>query len=342
MARKVPTRRELMAVLRANRLEAVDLSSKAGVARVHRLLGRAQRDLNERLRTAESLRGPGKDSFTATQLRATLAQIRDVVGSVVRPAIRGTTLDVGKDAAEGMAEGTIDYLQMADRAFTGVARPLGIREGALYDRAVAGSRSSILHRLEPDPRAGPGILDRYGDAVVSRFEESLGQRLLAQQPWEQVRDNLIADSPFLQQAPGHWAERIVRTEVMGAAGRASWESIRSADADLGDMAKILCATFDNRTGADSYAVHGQIRRPEEAFQWWEGLYQHPPNRPNDREVVVPHRVSWPIPGELQPRSDGDVAACWAREKRKGGPPPRPKMTTIPLEKFGAPPPAKSA
>jgi hypothetical protein len=100
------------------------------------------------------------------------------------------------------------------------------------------------------------------------------------------------------------------------------------------VTKILCATFDSRTGSDSFAVHGQIRRPDEAFAWWEGLYQHPPNRPNDREIVLSHRTSWPIPAELAWRSDSEVAARWALEGRKGAPPPRPKMTTVPLDRFG--------
>lgn len=86
--------------------------------------------------------------------------------------------------------------------------------------------------------------------------------------------------------------------------------------------------------SDSYAVHGQIRKPEEAFQSWFGFYQHPPNRPNDREVVVPHRMSWPIPPYLAWKTDAQVIARWHYDGRKGHPPPRPKMTTVPLEQFG--------
>jgi len=128
----------------------------------------------------------------------------------------------------------------------------------------------------------------------------------------------------------------------GIYNRAGWESIREADEQLGDMLKILSATFDDRTGADSYAVHGQIRRPEESFQSWFGLYQHPPNRPNDREVVVPHRMSWPIPPYLAWRSDAQVLARWHYDGRKGSPPPRPLMTTVPLEKIGIAHPAEDA
>ena len=36
-------------------------------------------------------------------------------------------------------------------------------------------------------------------------------RFLAKTPWADVRNELIAESPFLQDKPAHWAERIVRT-----------------------------------------------------------------------------------------------------------------------------------
>lgn len=127
---------------------------------------------------------------------------------------------------------------------------------------------------------------------------------------------------------------------MGAYNRAGWEANREADDQLGDMVKILSATFDDRTGSDSFAVHGQIRRPDEAFESWFGLYQHPPNRPNDREIVVPHRISWPIPEYLKWRADDEIKARWTREKRKGPPPERPKMTTIEIDQFGRAEPPK--
>ena len=62
---------------------------------------------------------------------------------------------------------------------------------------------------------------------------------------------------------------------------------------------------------------------------------HPPNRPNDREVFVPHAMSWPVPEAFKWRSDGEVSARWALEGRKGSPPPRPRMTTVALELIGA-------
>lgn len=310
----------------------------------------AHRELSERIRS-----GITTGSATPTSIadmRGTLAAVEDVLHGVTREIGRAA-LTLGSDAANGAVGATFDYLQDANQRFLGRALP--IRESAMFDRATSGTRASILRRLasldgeqersvdDPDADAEippssmlrpGGVLSRYSIATVGAFEDVLRVGMLTGKPWGDVREELVTKSPFLQGAPKSWAERIVRTETMGAYNRAGWESIREADDELGDMVKILSAVFDDRTGWDSYQVHGQIRRPDEAFAWRGGLYQAPPNRPNDREVVVPHRIAWPIPSELGWRSDGEVAAAWKRERRKGGPPGRPQMTTVPLSRFG--------
>jgi hypothetical protein len=338
-------------VLKANRRTIIDFVTTKGTAQTRRLLEDSERDLMRRLREVEGLSGPGKNTFSAAQLRTALVQVRDVI-KVTNKGLKATILARGKDAAEQSAEHTVEYLSTADRAFRGVGTtPLALKESLMLERSAQGVESSILRRLAssgeaiegaaevPSP-AKLGILQRYGVNTVGVFEKELQKGLIARKSWAEMRADLTAQSPFLQGAPAHWAARIVRTEVMGAYNRASWESIREADDQLGDMTKILSATFDERTGSDSFAVHGQIRRPEEAFEWWDGLYQHPPNRPNDREVVVPHRVSWVIPPTLTWRTPAEIMKRWQLERRKGAPPPRPKMTTVPIKDFGhrAPPP----
>lgn len=327
-------------VLALDRQSAIKMASEVGVARMRKILRRAQADLNRRLVEAVSLSElAGQTTFTEAQVRVALAQVQETV-RLVQGGIREVVVGQGEMTAVAAARNTVKYMTAADRAFRGVGvQPMAFDEARMLDRATRGAKSSVLHRLLSDPvdprRAG--ILERYGAGVVERFEGVLQQRFVARTPWEDVKRQLVAESPFLQEVPGHWAERIVRTEVMAAHGASSWEAIREADEQLdGTVVKILCATFDNRTGSDSFAVHGQIRRPDEAFQSWYGLYMHPPNRPNDREIVVPFRTTWPIPAYLEPVSDSDVLARWRQEKRKGSPPARPKMTTVPRESFGAP------
>ncbi len=333
---------DLRAVLDRDRERAASLAQRAGKDRTRRMLERAQRDLEQRLNQAQGLGGAGKDSFTASQLQQTLEQVRHVLRPL-QGSLHGLIVDTGKEAAEASAQRTLQYLRDGEMRFRGSAQPLQLNEAAIVDTAVQGTESSVLRRLgsdAADPRS-PGILGRYGLGVVQSFEEALQMRFLARQPWEQVKQAITDESPFLQAKPAFWAERIVRTEVMAANNKAGLLSVQAANDTLGDMVKILCATFDDRTGSDSIAVHGQIRRPDEAFDTWYGQVQHPPDRPNDREIVVAHRVSWPIPPELHPRGMGEVIARWHKEGRKGSPPPQPRISTVDLALFGKKPEPKA-
>lgn len=333
--------------LARNRRELIGLVNAQGDQETQAALLKAQVDLEKRLRQAEGLSGPGKNTFTASQLRSTLMQVKYVLKELT-DKMRDEVLERGEQAANASARVTADHIVTLDEEFRGAGtQPLALKEAEMFSAASQGVRSSILRRLassgtpaargtevDRPHKAKMGILQRYGVETIDHFEKTLQQGVIQKKSWEDMRRDITADSPFLQQAPAHWAKRIVRTEVMGAYNRAGWHALQAANEQLGDMVKILSATFDSRTGADSYAVHGQIRRPDEPFQWWDGLYMHPPNRPNDREIVTPHRIVWPIPAALAWRSDGEVAAAWKRNGRKGSPPPRPKMTTVPLEKFG--------
>jgi hypothetical protein len=328
---------EVLEALTRDKREAVRLVQAQGLAETQRLLEDAAADLKARL--ARAVTGPGSRPFTVAQLRATLAQVQLVTRDLARGLDR-VTRDGGERAARTGAKSVARELMELDRVFRGVGgRPLALDAARMLTAAQQGVRASLLRRVAlsgterakgteaADAHRGrPGVLRRYGSETIARFEHRLRVGLVAGKSWGDVEDDLLEESPFLRGAPRFWATRIVRTEAMGALNRAAWESARVAHAQLGDVVKILSATFDDRTGADSYAVHGQVRRVEEPFEWWEGAYMHPPNRPNDREVVVTFREIWPVPKILQPVGDEEVAAAWKREGRKGAPPPRPRMS----------------
>lgn len=324
-------------ILRENRRRAQVAAQEVGVARLRKMLERAQADLNDRIARAEGLRGAGADNFTAVRARMVLGQVRDVLRNLTG-SMRDLLVEQAVDASEAQTASVLHYLAEGERLFAGTSHPLGISQAAVLDYVRQGAESSVLRRIVTDPshRGHRGVLDRYGESVIGKFEEALQQRALTGKPWNEVREDLVKESPFLQQAPAHWAERIVRTESIAANNRASQEAMTSANDQLGGgMLKILCAAFDARTSWDSYQVHGQIRRVSEPFNDWEHAYMHPPNRPNDRETVVPHRIHWPVPLTLKPKSDGEVAARWVAEGRKGSPPPRPLMSTVDMAALAA-------
>jgi len=325
-----------IAILDQARRAALSLATRANAETLKRILAAAQTELNARLAKVDAA---ATDTFSVRQMQVTLREIEAIL-DIVKKKLLLHTLEASKASAKGAIGATAKYLSAAEQQFAGIGGAgLGLNTAAVFERAISGTETSVLRRLTSDPTlpGHQGVMDRYGEAVVGKFEERLQIGMVAGTPWEEVRKQLVEESPFLQGAPAHWAERIVRTETLHAHNRAGYEATKEIDRQTGGMMiRILCATFDNRTAADSYAVHGQIRRMDEPFQSWFGSYMTPPNRPNDREIVVPHMIEWPIPAELKPKSNGEVAARWAWEGRKGSPPARPLMSTVPLKEIGKP------
>jgi len=325
---------EHLQALAANRQTALKIATVTGKKAMLETLKDAQQELQQRIaQRAKVHAAQQKLPFTDAQLQVMLRQVKDTMGTL-KKGMRNAILDTGSIAAEASAQNVLTYMGAADTKFKGIVAPLALDEAMVMHRAMSGTESSILHRIDTDP-AHPGqqgVLDRYGDATVANFEEAMRRGIMSGASVQEMQAMLITESPFLQGAPAYWAERIVRTESMAAYNRSGWEGMREVNEQTdGQMCKILSAVFDDRTAADSYAVHGQARHVDEAFETWYGMMQHPPARPNDREIVVPHRLSWPLPPELKPVSLSMVARRWKAEGRKEAMPPRPPLSTVRLK-----------
>lgn len=108
-------------------------------------------------------------------------------------------------------------------------------------------------------------------------------------------------------------ERTARTTIADAYNAARVEGIRALRRQLPDLMSrwtehVHDATWtpmDNRVGQDSIALHGQVAEPGRVFtmpddthvsaKTWGHSWTHPPNRPNDRAVLVPWRRGWGMP-----------------------------------------------
>lgn len=311
-----------LAVLRRSRAEAMQLSELTSARAVYRILSDAEAGLSRRIEAHRELRPMAEGSFTRNQMEVGLRQIREVLRDVVQKLgeeIPGQAQTAAGEAGADVAR----YLDAAERGFTGINQPLALDEAAMSDAALAGSKASVVRRLmveHPDGRGG-GILQRYGFSVAEQFEKTLQRAVMTRKPFDEVRAELVDKSPFLQKSPQFWAERLARTEMMAAYNRGGHAAMQRAQDELGDMVRILVAHFDDRTGADSYNVHGEVRRMNEPFEYVNGKGEHehfltPPNRPNDREIVVAHRMSWPIPDAFRPRTDSEVERAYEKQRAK--------------------------
>lgn len=93
--------------------------------------------------------------------------------------------------------------------------------------------------------------------------------------------------------------RIVRTEMHGMYNYSKMNGMSELQEQrLPDLMKTLMHPLDKRTGKDSKALaqENPIIPIDEPFKFkWNGktrTFMAPPDRPNDRAILVPYRESW--------------------------------------------------
>ena len=228
-----------------------------------------------------------------SQLRQALMM---VLAAQAGPIFLAAAVAVSKAAADRQ----VALLRALDRRFTGSVRPLNF--DALLWAEKQGDRLGRL-RL---PFVQSATL-RYSAAVVADIERAVTANALLGRPWWDA-EKMLRKGTAAAISDQQWRiDRIMRTETAAIYNGAMLASMEAEDVPGDPMLKRLSATFDRVTGVDSVAAHGQIRRVGEPFQDIRGrLYQAPPNRPHDREIVLPHRASWgPTPPSLEgPRPQG--------------------------------------
>jgi len=135
---------------------------------------------------------------------------------------------------------------------------------------------------------------RYGAAAVADIEVAIGQRVLLGRSWHDAREEVMAIVQDKVEGRMWMVDRILRTETASAYNTTTLQALYEEDEADDPMLKKLVAIFDNRTAPDSKRLHGQTRKLSEPFyDPTRGReFRAPPNRPNDREILVGWRESW--------------------------------------------------
>lgn len=310
-------------VLRARRLLA-----DAPGDRVLRMLEQADGDLKKRLGPMAKVE-PGM-RFTDAQAMAYQKQI-DVSIRYVKKRLLGLTDKRARAAIQTSVRSTTKELGQLNRMFTGVVTPLRLREAAVQ----AGITTRVVQS-----RIGQSAtsVDRYGAHMEADFRTIMRKGMLQGVSQSQMVDALVghggprgekvsisarkdpvtgkvvrlreeAIPEGLFTRKRYWAERVVRTEVAHSQNEARLQTItRSKETDFPDMGKKILAMMDIRTAMDSIGVHGQVRPTDGLFQDGAGRqYLRPPARPNDRETIVPWRLSWEETAYSAPMPPAEVA-----------------------------------
>lgn len=283
-------------VLAEHRRRLERLATRRAAGRLKDIYDRAQAELVRKVS-----RLGGGTPFTAHTLNLMMAQVK--AGQIRLAAqMAGELGDVSKDAQVEALGGVITDIKRMERKFAGTTPVLRIEEASRFAGVIDQRRTSLLKMHKTS-------MARYGSLLVGQMEDQLSLGLASGDSTDE------AIGRIQKTAGNEWwqAERIVRTETAWAYNATNADGVKAVRKDVPDIWQRWTehvsddgTPLDDRVGEDSIVMHGQVAEPGGRFTMpvdpkvhaslWNKSWLHPPNRPNDRAVLVPWSPRWGAPG----------------------------------------------
>lgn len=212
------------------------------------------------------------EEVVRTQLALVIAEIMSAQGEGL--------IKRSKTAALLSRRNVAKYLKELDLAYSGTYRPLRFNLGAWF----ADKEHFLIERHSRS-------LARWGAEISDKFRQEIAKSMVLGEGWLPATERLRKIAKGRVKAADWMLSRIARTEMSNVYNAAAVASMAEQDSPGDRMYKKLVATFDSRTGVDSVMLHGQTVPVDQPFYdaYFGKEYMYPPNRPNDREIVVAWR-----------------------------------------------------
>lgn len=275
-----------------NRRQVAGVIELRGVRRLSGIYDDARDELELKLRRL--VRAGKGDTFGAQHLRLVLGQVRDTIRGF-EGKMQDHMVQTGRLAA------TIAPKQ--------VSHMIGAIEGHLgrMTPVIQSAQVAVIRGVYPG--VAPTLLDRYrkqtklyGPKALVAIKDKLAHSMIQGEDVDEAVNRLVKSGGIFD-GERYRAERIVRTEMSWTFGVARQRSMEELKPVVPRLMKKLVATRDSREGDDSKELDGQTVPVDQPFIWKvrdsKGnltgkvvKYMQPPNRPNDREVVIPWVAGW--------------------------------------------------
>lgn len=215
--------------------------------------------------------------------------------------------------------------------FAGVAQRLEGKLGKQGEPVLAaGARDAgklvgrLTGRAPPAELANKVTMRHLAEVERLRSESARGVSAeISAQTWRGLRASfekqvdprhLIVLAGELMDQQSWRVERLVRTETSYAYNLAQAAALKAYPTEPGELLwgrwtervdDLSGKPLDKKVAEDSLVLHGQVARPGGVFTMPDDpragklagrSWAHPPNRPNDRSVLLPWQRHWGVPG----------------------------------------------
>jgi hypothetical protein len=254
-------------------------------------------DVAKRLRIR--LRQTPRDSFTAQQIRVTLMQLEGAVTALEKDLVSTSTIGAELMAQRGIRDLVTEVDEFNDE-FEGAVQPINLD----LVEAALDVRNRLINKY-------PESIAAYSRQLRQSLSDNLMQMVVERVSPETMYQRLVEDDAIGKFFDGEaWkVRRIVRTELASIYGAAKQASLERIAENEPAMRKTLYNPMDNRTGDDSKKLQewlnaGLLKGPnrrlrpkvDQTFVYvWKGKrreFMAPPDRPNDRSILIPYHPSW--------------------------------------------------
>jgi hypothetical protein len=222
-------------------------------------------------------------SFTAQQTRGVLTQVEAAI-TAITGSLKKEMKSAAYDAALQGVSDQLTEIKKFESHFQGAVVPINL------DVATVAEDTSnfLLNQYDSS-------LDSYGQDLITQMTTNLTQAALMEMSYGETVQKL--GQFFIGE---EWKlHRIVRTELHNVYNIGKLNGMDATQEEaIPDLMKTLYHRIDSRTGKDSeYAASKHLIAPlDEPFRYkWKGkerVFMAPPDRPNDRAILIPYRAAW--------------------------------------------------
>lgn len=256
------------------RIEGIEMSA---ARRMIKLYKQAQKDLTVRMLMAPD------NTYSKAKLEQALIEV-DQMLRLLKARVRQEAQDTYDLVNEQAAEDAAKELNALEKKFSGINNLVNV--------------DAIVSAVNPETflfNNYESSLDAYDAKLRSLFENQLAQGLIQQKSWTQM----VSDLEMVTNQEDWTLARIVRTELHSLYGSSKLRGFQEIKSEyVPDLKKTLYHPMDSRTGEDSIQVSKEnlVVDLDKPFVYEYGgrkrVFMSPPDRPNDRSILIPYRNSW--------------------------------------------------
>jgi hypothetical protein len=249
-----------------------------------RKLLRAFRRVRQQLQ--DRLLATPEGTFTQQQLNITLVQVQAAIAAINRE-LKSEMAEASEILSLRGIRDLVSEIGRFQRKFEGAVQPLNISTILIASEA----QNFLINKHETS-------LDAYTEGLRSGITNQIFLSTIGRDTKQQTVEKLKNDVGRFFLGEEWKLERIVRTELHNIYNFSKLKGLEKTQETLPDLKKSLMHPLDSRTGEDSKQLAElnpvvDINQPFRfTFKGKQRIFMFPPDRPNDRSILVPFREAW--------------------------------------------------